>query len=37
MIKVLCIGHSSYDISLQVDEFPKENSKTRFINKIACG
>ncbi len=37
MIKVLCIGHSSYDITVKVDEFPKENTKTRFINKIACG
>ena len=37
MIKTLSIGHASYDIYVQVDEFPKENTKTRFINKIGCG
>jgi len=37
VIKTLSIGHSSYDIYVQVDEFPKENSKSRFINKIGCG
>ena len=25
MIKTLAIGHASYDISVQVDEYPKEN------------
>lgn len=37
MIKTLAIGHASYDISVQVDEYPKENTKQRFINKIGCG
>ena len=37
MIKTLCVGHASYDIYVQVDEFPIENTKTRFINKIGCG
>ena len=37
MIKTLSIGHASYDIYVQVDEFPKENTKTRFVNKIGCG
>lgn len=37
MIKVLSIGHSSYEIYVQVDEFIKEGSKSRFINKIGCG
>lgn len=37
MIKVLSIGHASYEIYVQVDEFLKENTKTRFINKIGCG
>lgn len=37
MIKTLSIGHASYDIYVQVDEFPKEGSKERFINKIGCG
>ena len=37
MIKVLSIGHASYEIYVQVDEFIKEGTKTRFINKIGCG
>lgn len=37
MIKTLSIGHASYDIYVQVDEFPAEGSKSRFINKIGCG
>ena len=37
MIKTLSIGHASYDIYVQVDEFIKEGTKTRFINKIGCG
>ena len=27
MIKVICIGHASYDMYVKVDEFPKENDK----------
>lgn len=34
---VLCIGHSSYDISCVVDEYPKENTKYRFDNVVKCG
>ena len=37
MIKALSIGHASYDIYIQVDEFIKEGDKDRFINKIGCG
>ena len=37
MIKTLSVGHASYDIYVQVDEYPKEGSKTRFVNKIGCG
>ena len=37
MIKTLSIGHAAYDIYVQVDEFPKENTKTRFVNKVGCG
>ena len=37
MIKTLSIGHASYDIYVQVDEFPQEGTKSRFINKIGCG
>ena len=37
MIKTLSIGHASYDIYVQVSEFPKENEYSRFINKLGCG
>lgn len=37
MIKTLSVGHASYDVYVQVDEFPKEGTKTRFVNKIGCG
>ncbi len=36
-MKVLCIGHSSYDISLEVDEYPQENTKHRFTGSTRCG
>ena len=37
MIKALSIGHASYEIYVQVDSFLKEDTKSRFINKITCG
>lgn len=36
-MKVLCIGHTSYDISSVVEEYPKENVKYRLNNKVECG
>ena len=37
-MKVLCCGHSSYDITLLLDEFPKENKKIRLDKEvIECG
>ncbi len=36
-MKVLCIGHSSYDISIVVDEYPTENTKYRFNESVKCG
>lgn len=35
-MKVLCIGHASYDISMPVEGFPKENTKYRLKEKIEC-
>ena len=29
-MKAICVGHSTYDTTLPLDEFPKENTKTRF-------
>jgi sugar/nucleoside kinase (ribokinase family) len=36
-MKVLCIGHASYDISIPVKEYPKENTKYRLESKFECG
>lgn len=36
-MKVLCIGHSSFDITCLVDEYPKENTKYRLDNSVKCG
>ncbi len=36
MKQVLCIGHSAYDITMQVEEYPKENSKVRIGKTISC-
>ena len=30
MIKVISIGHASYDIYIQVDDFPKEGIRERY-------
>ena len=35
--KFVCIGHSTYDITLPMEEYPKENLKYRVPNKIECG
>ena len=36
-MKVLCIGHSSYDVTLPLEEYPKENTKYRVDKKFECG
>ena len=36
-MKVLVIGHSSYDISCPVNEYPVENTKYRLDESITCG
>ena len=35
--KYLCIGHSTYDITLPVEEYPKENIKHRLTEYVECG
>ncbi len=35
-MKVLSIGHASYDISMPVEGFPKENTKYRLKEKVEC-
>ena len=37
MIKTISVGHASYELYVQVDNFVKENDYYRFINKIGCG
>ncbi len=37
MRKVLCIGHSAYDITLPLIEFPIENKKYNVESLIECG
>lgn len=32
-MKILCLGHATYDITFPISEFPKENTKNRFYNK----
>lgn len=36
-MKAICIGHSTFDTTLPVDSFPKENVKMRINNHIECG
>lgn len=37
-MKILCIGHASYDITLPIDNYPIENKKIRLEDdKIECG
>ena len=36
-MKIVCIGHSTYDITLPVDKFPEENKKLRVKERIECG
>lgn len=36
-MKVICVGHSTYDITLPVDEYPTENIKYRLDKHIDCG
>ncbi len=36
-MKVLCVGHSTYDTTLAMKEYPKENVKYRVEKHIECG
>ena len=36
-MKILCIGHVAYDITLPVDSFPLENTKNRVTSRMECG
>lgn len=36
-MKIVCVGHATYDITLPVNEYPKENYKHRVDKKVECG
>lgn len=36
-MKVICVGHSTYDTTLPVDSYPTENVKYRLEKHIECG
>lgn len=36
-MKAVCVGHSTYDITFPMDEYPTENVKYRIPEKIECG
>ena len=36
-MKVLCIGHLTYDTTISTDEYPVENEKYRLTKKVECG
>ena len=36
-MKVVCVGHSTYDTTLPVNEYPEENNKYRIKHHIECG
>ena len=36
-MKILCLGHATYDITLPLDEYPVENTKNRVQERIECG
>lgn len=36
-MKILCIGHAAYDITVPVETFPVENTKNRVHARVECG
>ena len=36
-MKILCLGHATYDITYPLDDFPLENTKNRVQTRISCG
>ena len=36
-MKVVCVGHSTFDITLPVNDYPVENTKYRIEHHIECG
>lgn len=36
-MKILCLGHAAYDITIPLDEYPIENTKNRVPTRVECG
>ena len=36
-MKILCLGHVTYDTTIPMEKFPEENEKYHINNKIECG
>ena len=36
-MKILCIGHIAYDITIPLEQFPIENTKNRVPSRVECG
>ena len=36
-MKAICVGHSTYDTTLPIDGYPKENTKYRIETHVECG
>ena len=36
-MKILCLGHLTYDTTLRMDSYPEENEKYRLDRKVECG
>lgn len=36
-MKIVCVGHATYDITLPINTYPIENNKYRIDKKIECG
>lgn len=36
-MKILCIGHVAYDITIPLEKFPTENTKNRVAERVECG
>ena len=36
-MKILCLGHATYDVTLPLDEYPIENTKNRIQERVECG
>lgn len=36
-MKILCIGHVAYDITIPMEQYPIENTKNRVSSRVECG